>query len=262
MHLTFEQYHEFSAPLEGRVSKMYCDVFGLITTGVGNLINTQAEALALPWLLADGSPASKADVLADFNLCRANAAKFAKLKWSVYAGQLRCHLSDAAIDELVKTVLARNESYMRRAFPEWDKFPADAQLACLSMAWAVGAGWPAKFVNCTNAIRRQDWEGAVASCKIREGTPGQPDWNPGVVPRNAKNRFLFHNAAIVKAEGLPVETLHWPNVAPDRSGLRAASAAAAKAAAELKQAALQALSNFPYQSREGGAALRDYEAAA
>lgn len=217
MHVSREAYHAFSSPLEGRVRYMYADVKGLITTGVGNLINTQASALALPWLLADGLKASQAAVLADWNKLHADPAYYAARKWTVYAKTMLCHLSDEAIDDLVSRQLDANEAIIRKRFPAWDSFPADAQLAIMSVAWAVGAGFflpkpkGPGFLNLARAIDAQDWEGCVAACGIREAG------NPGVVPRNAKNRFCFHNAAIVKAAGAPVTELHWPNVALELS---------------------------------------------
>ena len=38
----------FSAPFEGRLHYMYLDVKGLVTTGVGNLIDSVGAAQALP----------------------------------------------------------------------------------------------------------------------------------------------------------------------------------------------------------------------
>ncbi len=239
MHITFRQYHQFSVNLEGRVPKMYCDVFGFITTGVGNLINTLHEALALPWLLEDGTPASQADIAADWNLLHADALTFGNLKWTVYAHRLKCHLSEQSIDELVARTLATNEGYFRKRWPKYDTFPADAQLAMLSMSWAVGAAFYKKFPNLATCIDHEDWDGCVATCKIRDGldTPQKSDDNMGIVPRNARNKFLFHNAAIVKAGGGDITILHWPDVAPDLSGLKEAAARAAKASAELQSAA-------------------------
>jgi hypothetical protein len=120
----------------------------------------------------------------------------------------------------------------------------------LSMSWAVGAAFYVKFTNLAACIDREDWEGCAASCKIRDGldTPQKSDDNLGIVPRNARNKFLFHNAAIVKAGGSDITILHWPEVAPDMSGVRAAAAQAAKAAAELKLAAWKARELITTQS--------------
>lgn len=215
MHVSFEQYHQFSAPLEGRVPTMYADCLGLITTGVGNLINTQQSALALPWLLADGSKATSGEVLTDWNKLHANPSYYAARKWTVYTKTMLCHLSDEAIDALVQRQLDLNEAIIRKRFPKWDTFPADAQLAIMSMAWAVGAAFYQKFGNLAKLIDAENWELAA-----RLDVPSDPksNWpgkireagNPGVVPRNVKNRFCFQNAAVVKAAGLEVTTLHWP----------------------------------------------------
>lgn len=267
MRISYEQYHGFSQDLEGRVPKMYCDVFGYITTGVGNLINTLHQALALPWLLEDGSKASLADITADFNHCRANAAKFANWKWTVYARQLRCHLSDEAIDELVKRTLAANEAIYRQRFPQYDAFPADAQLAINSMGWAVGAAfWLTKpkgpgFVNLARCIDAEDWAGCVASCKIRDGldTPQKSDDNLGIVPRNARNKVLFANAQVVKERGLDPNVLHWPNSAKDDTPLPTVPPTAAiDAVADLKAAATKAMGMTDVVGLPG-ANLREYE---
>lgn len=257
MKLTYEQYHQFSAPLEGRVPYMYCDVLGLITTGVGNLINTLPQAKALPWLLADGTQADMADVAADWNKLHDGAQYYAKRAWHVYAKTMRCHLSEQAIDDLCKRQLAANEAIVRKRFPAYDSFPADAQLAIMSMAWAVGAGFASKFPNLSACIDRQDWAGCVASCKIRE------EGNPGVVPRNAKNRFCFHNAALVKAHALDPDTLHWPNVADvaplaDAPDTRAAAIEARKNA-EIQMAAWHALEVCPFTLPTSSDAIREFE---
>ncbi len=261
MRISYEQYHGFSADLEGRVPKMYCDVFGYITTGVGNLINTLPEALALPWLLADGSPASEADITADFNHCRASASQFAKLKWMRYADQLRCHISEDAIDDLVKRTLARNEAHYRKRWPKYDAFPADAQLAINSMGWAVGAGFYLKFPNLAKCIDAEDWAGCVASCKIRDGldTPQKSDDNLGIVPRNARNKVLFANAQVVKERGLDPNVLHWPNSAKADTPLPTVPPTAAiDAVADLKAAAVRAMGMTDVVGTPGSN-LRKYE---
>lgn len=272
MHLTYDQYHAFSAPLEGRVPGMYCDILGLITCAIGDLIDTRngvyptALVESINWTLADGSRASVDQVRADWRLLKADCMRFAGLHWKYALAATKCRLTDDEIDRIVKERLAINETAMRKTFPEWDSFPADAQLAILSMCWAVGTGWPAKFGNLTRFVRDQNWELAA-----RLDVPADPhsNWagkireagNPGVVPRNLKNRFCFLNAATVKASGSDVAVLHWPNVAPDMSGLRAASAQAAKAAADLKLAAWQALElNKPLSAADAQRAWDSAEA--
>jgi hypothetical protein len=259
MRFTYEQYHAFSAPLEGdRVPTMYCDCLGLITVGTGNLINTLPQALALPWLLADCSKADQADVAADWHKLADARGYYAQRKWTVYTKTMRCHLPPEAVDALCQRQLAANEAQFRKRWPAYDTFPADAQLAIHSMGWAVGAGFHIKFPYLSACIDRQDWEGCVAACAIR--TEG----NPGVVPRNAKNKLCFHNAAIVANCKLDGSVLRWPEtaIAPFEPAERGQAVVLAKAAAELAEAAWLAheLSRSAVVP-SAGAALREYEEA-
>jgi GH24 family phage-related lysozyme (muramidase) len=225
MHLSYEQYHDFSAPLEGRVHGMYCDILGLITCAVGNLIDTRGSGYpaalveAINWTLADGSPAPVAQVRADWQLLKADCMRFAKLHWKYALAATKCRLTEGEIDRIVKERLAINIAQMRKLYPDWDSFPADAQLAIMSMCWAVGTGWPQKFTRFAKLVKAQDWAAAAAfdDPKNPKGNwPGKirETGNPGVVPRNQKNRFCLLNAALVKEHGLDVTQLHWPNVTP------------------------------------------------
>jgi hypothetical protein len=276
MHFSYEEYEGFSRPMEGRVNGMYCDILGLITCAVGNLIDTRTAGTyptalveAIRWTLADGSRAPLDVVRADWWKLKQNAAHYAKLHWKYALAATKCRLTEEEIDRIVKERLAINEAETRKAFPDWDTFPADAQLAVMSMCWAVGTGWPQKFPRFAALVEAQDWQRAAAfdDPKNPKGNwPGKirEAGNPGIVPRNLKNRFCLLNAAIVQENALPVDVLHWPDVAahgaPDLTSLRAASAAAAKATSELQLAAWQALEVCPYQSPAGGRALLDDEA--
>jgi hypothetical protein len=207
-------WHEFSEPLEGRVPHMYLDIIGLVTCGVGNLIDASragskspwSPALALPWTLEDGTRATREQVIGDWQRLKSQPA-LAKLHYK-FAGKVTvCRLTDQAIDDLVLSKLREFERELVKHFPGWDGFPADAQLGICSMAWAVGPAFAIKFTNFARAVNAGDWLGAQASCKIRE------QGNPGVVPRNARNRHCFENAARVVALDMPRDVLHWPGFA-------------------------------------------------
>lgn len=235
-----DRWHEFSTPLEGRVHSPYCDILGLITVGVGNLIDPISLAEQLPWTLETGERADLAQVRADWHKLKSNAAYYSKRHWRFARDDTKIRLTDEAIDELVAKKLAEFESYLRRKhFPDFDSFPADAQLGIMSMAWAVGPGFPAKFPNFSRCVLARDWTGAVASCKIRE------EGNPGVVPRNACNRLCFSNAAFVERNGLERSTLHWPEAATIPAAPPAPAAAQAKSDAD---AALRRWIDTEYQA--------------
>lgn len=201
-----DAYHRFSEPLEGRVLSMYLDVKGLVTTGVGNLIDPVGAALRLPWKHPDGSLASDAEIREQW-LALKGQQDLRKLHWKYAAAVTTLRLTDADVDALVVSKLLDNARELRKAYPNFDDFPADAQLGCLSMAWAVGPGFPAIFKNFSRFAVKQDWVAAKACCKIKA------EGNPGVVPRNRNNELCFDNAATVIQYGLDRSRLHWPTKA-------------------------------------------------
>jgi GH24 family phage-related lysozyme (muramidase) len=203
-----QHYHEFSEPLEGRVHSMYLDVKGLVTTGVGNLIDTPEQACALPWRHETTGKLAERPAIAQ--AWRAVKDARPALHWRQYLHLNDLRLSDSDVDALVQDKLLSNARYIQaKHYPRWEDFPADAQLGIMSMAWAVGPGFPAKFGNFTNRVLQEDWLGAKACCHIR--TEG----NPGIVPRNHANERCFENAALVLTRQLDPAVLYWPGQPPD-----------------------------------------------
>lgn len=212
------KWHQFSLPLEGYVDCMYVDVKNLVTTAVGILIDPVGAALRLPWKLPDGTLANDAQIREQWLTLKHHPGlplkpggplvPLPKLHWKTAAKLTTLRLTDADIDALVVGKLLDNERYLRKAFPGWDAWPADAQLGALSMAWAVGPGFPKIFSNFTRYANEGDWLAAKVSCKIKATN------NPGLVPRNRHNELCFDNAATVLGRNLDVSELHWPGKAP------------------------------------------------
>ncbi len=193
----------FTQPLEGRVHWMYLDVKGLATTGVGLLIDPATEAVKLPWTI-NGHPASPEAIRADWDALKARQ-DLKRLHYKYAAPITKCRLSDEAIDALVLAKLESNAAFMQRHyFPDFATWPADAQLAASSMAWACGPGFPATFKNFARFAKVQDWAGCKASCAIK--TEG----NPGIIPRNFADAVCFENARRVTERQMPPDVLHWP----------------------------------------------------
>lgn len=192
----------FSSPLEGVVPYMYADIKGLVTTAIGILIDPIHHALRLPWRRFDGSMATASEIAADFSAIRSSplAAKHGHR----YAKQLvNLHLDEQGVQDAVDGKMTIFDTYLRSRFPDWESWPADAQLATMSMSWACGPAF--RFPALDAALRDQDWKRAALHCKIN--TAG----NPGIVPRNAANVGLYLNAARSVAEGLDPDTLLWPS---------------------------------------------------
>lgn len=189
----------FSSPLEGVVPWMYLDVKGLVTVAIGNLIDPVSLAVDVPFLRPDGSPASVDEIRAEWQRVKGNAS-LARLGHQAARHVTTLRLSDEGVQQVVGRALASMEAGLRRAYPEWDEWPADAQLATLAMSWACGTGFRRSFRRLHTALLARDWATASQQCQINAAG------NPGVVPRSRAMRQLYFLAAALGCD----ETLHWP----------------------------------------------------
>jgi len=177
----------FTAPLEGVVRWLYLDVKGLVTTAIGNLVDPIEYALDLPMVYSGTNiPAPREAIRREWERVKAHPTA-ARQGHRVLDAETSLRLTDAGIAFVVDRRLALNVSILRKRFPEWDEWPADAQLATLSMAWACGPMFA--FPSLTAALRDRDWKQAADDCRMR--TEG----NPGLIPRNAANKSLYLAAA-------------------------------------------------------------------
>lgn len=175
----------FSTPLEGRRNHMYLCIKGHPTTAVGAILRPISLALALPWLRGDGSRATQDEIRVEWE--RIEAAKWLADKGADAAKKLcALHLDEATIDRITSERLDANAVALVRAFPAFASWPAAAQLAAISMCWALGSQKLLdEFPKCCAALRAGDFAGAAAECKIRESD------NAGMIERNRLNRNLF-----------------------------------------------------------------------
>jgi hypothetical protein len=175
----------FSGPLEGVIPWMYLDVCGLVTTAIGALVDPVSLALPLPWVRGDGSRATEVEV-------RAEWARIKSATWLATAGAGKARqlcalrLTPEGVEGVTLTRLDAMAGELHRRAPGFADWPAAAQLAALSMAWAVGVdGLTRGFPRCWAALCAERYGEAAEECAIR--TEG----NPGVVPRNEHNRLLL-----------------------------------------------------------------------
>lgn len=200
---------------------MYLDVRGLVSTGVGNLIDTTKGAVAptsaervashalaneYTWTVAAGGAASPDEVATAWDTVKARL-ELAKVGHLAFKELTTVHLDDAEIDRVVLMKLDDfAESLKRRPeFGDFDDWPADAQLGTLSMAWGMGPRF--RFPKFQAAAAARDWNGAATECHF---TP-----NIGtIVKRNELDAEAFRNAARVESEGLDPETLLLPIGSP------------------------------------------------
>jgi hypothetical protein len=169
---------------------MYLDIKGLVTTGMGNLIDPVEAALHLAWHKADGTTATADQVRQEWNRIKANLP-LAHLGAQAARRVATLHLDEADIDTLILGKLDHDEAILKAnpAFADFDIWPADAQLGLLSMGWAMGPGFGSRFPHFSTACAAGDFTTAANDCAI--STIG----NPGVARRNAANRQAFLFAA-------------------------------------------------------------------
>jgi hypothetical protein len=192
---------------------MYLDIKGLVTVGVGNLIDPVEVAQALPFRFKNnpGVMATRDQIASEWQRLKGNPA-LARDGFRACESVTELELSNEAIDSLILARLSQNEDFLKRQtwFQGFDTWPADGQLGLLSMAWAMGPGGPGQFSHFRAACQNMDFSAAAKECKMDE------TGNPGLVPRNRANVLLFSNAAVVlasEAQGsLQRSVVYYPEV--------------------------------------------------
>ena len=194
---------EFTSPMEGVVPWMYLDLKGLVTTAIGNLIDPVQIALPLPWVHMDGSPASRAEIATEW--MRVHGDPVAAKRGHLYTkGITSLRLTDEGVQMVVSRRLSQMDQYLASRFgQEYEEWPADAQLATLSMSWACGPAF--RFPALEAALRARDFRAASIHCHMNEAG------NPGLVPRNRCNVTLYRNADKVQMGKLDPSHLDWVN---------------------------------------------------
>jgi GH24 family phage-related lysozyme (muramidase) len=205
----------FSEPFEGRVLWMYKDGLGRIATGVGNDLTIgkapnfapSPETFSLPWMHPDGRPATRAEILEAWSTVRAKANGLAG--GGTHGGLTHIRLTNAALEAIIERKLIGNETILRQRWPGWDGWPADAQLALLSWAWGVGP--TEAYPRMSAALARGDFAAAAKEVDLKSRMPDGTMKAIRTQPaRNAANRLLLRNAAVVVADGLNLAQLYWP----------------------------------------------------
>ena len=202
-----------NAVIEGALPWMYADRKNLITCGIGNLIDPCPRALSLPWhhlagergqedatrpFNFQGPLATPAEIQAAWNTVKqANATGWASARQGTLT-DLR--LDEEGVMSLVHSALTTDESVLKLHLTTWANCPADAQLALLSMSYAMGCGFVVQgslnfFPKLTHAVSLLDFTTAAAECAM------SPSTDSALRRRNNVNRELFLHAADVMKNG-------------------------------------------------------------
>lgn len=217
MHSSIRDYWvTFNAPLEGVVNWLYLDRRGWVSSGMGNKMDETAQEMSAPspderaaslrlanevtWTHGDGGEvASEDDVAVGWDAVK-ERLDLAEQGHLAFEGISDLRLSSDQIDALVSSKLDQFEQTLlgRPEFTSFDSWPANAQLATLSMCWALGPMF--RFPTFQGHAAVQNWPGCAAECEFgpHEGT---------INIRNALDRSHFLLAQRVVDEGLPIEQI-------------------------------------------------------
>jgi len=197
----------FLKQYEGKVNFMYLDMKGLVTVGIGHLIDPVGMALKLEFGQGGGGRASDGEVTAEWQLVKSRKDLIGQGS-AAFGAITKLTLTDNGITTMVNDDANGIENYIknnasaRQFYTDFDNWPADAQLGFMGVAWGgipiPQFGWH-KF---PEACKKQDWDTAANECKIS---------SPIAVGRNEAHRLMFLNAAAVKANGDDIKELSWPN---------------------------------------------------
>jgi len=205
----------FTARFEGSTRFMYLDDRGLVTVGKGNLIDMSldpsgrgrllpfAPAFELEWEDASGRPANQIQIRAEWMRVKQLQAMKGD-GGGAFGKGAQLFATAASIAKLIEADLADDERVLRNLLPGYDTFEADAQLAILDMAWAMGPGFVHGYPRWTAAAIAGQWGTAAQECAITHPV------NDSITARNAANALLFRNAAQVRARKLAAEALYYP----------------------------------------------------
>lgn len=213
----------FNAPFEGVVAWFYLCIRGLVTIAIGLLYDDPdgksdpprppAAALALPLMHPSGRRATSAEIAAEWRKVKASQA-LRRAGGGAFRHVTTLRLTPESIEDLAARKAEDIARELARVFPAFPSWPADGQLATMSMVYALGLGrLLSLFPKLCAALRRLDFGTAAAECEITsKDDPKTPDdeANPGVIERNKANVVLFLNAAIIIAERMDPMPLYYP----------------------------------------------------
>lgn len=239
-------FFDYTVSHEGYTPFMYADTRNLVTTGVGNLIDNgppdsvavsdsaMAPAMGLPWKHKGpgwtrqnptvGAPATPEEIRAAWThvktLSPINAdptvPAVKKKPGMAYANDTDLTLSIEDIEALVTRTRLQMENKLKTVFRDYEDWPADAQIALLTMSWAMGPeNLLAQFGNLRKALTQNPPDFAAASNAV--AIRGFGDIND---PKsfNGKNRVMFLKAADVQANGGDRDTVFFNSGAVPSGG--------------------------------------------
>jgi hypothetical protein len=182
---------------EGAVSYMYLDKLGLVTVGIGFMIDPIDQHIG-EWgnsfVKANGAKATPSEVRAEFvRVKKKMEDKGSHLKFKADA---QLFLPAEAMKPRVLKTLKEKEALVKSGwsstlFADFDSFPPDAQMGVLSTAYGWWENRTPEQKAFSDACNKQNWAAAATS--------GRWDgWEP---PKIKGHKLMFANAQAAKDKG-------------------------------------------------------------
>jgi GH24 family phage-related lysozyme (muramidase) len=161
--MTPSDYFDDLEAHEGFTTWLYCDVRGLVTVGIGNLVASPQACAELPFQRHDGTGATL-DEKCDAWMRVHNA--FDKSKAAIYYQAFSdVRLTEDFVRSLVSQRLEREFlPGIVRLCPRFETFPLPARRALVDMAYNLGVGGLGMFSHMLAACNAGDWEMAANQC--------------------------------------------------------------------------------------------------
>lgn len=203
----------WSSPFENYTTFPYTDAEGLVTVGLGNMIDAMvpgqikhkncgygtrtpcgqatptSKALSLPW--QGGS------IALDWQKLK---AQWPGVQSNACERITSARLPKSAIDQIIHDQLVYNEKDILHLLPNFGAAPSDAQMAVHSMAWAMGTGNLATFKSFLDSLRAENYADAAAQSHMQ---------GVGIDIRNLANRMMLLVAEAVKTLGGDPDDFHY-----------------------------------------------------
>jgi hypothetical protein len=190
------------APIEGTTHYMFKGRDNLVTLGIGMMIDPIEK---YPQYLnpakwervrgTGGGPITEVDIKKEFQFVKNCPAAWTE---DNYRKATKLRFKKKALGSAFLTTLHEKESGLRKYFSSFDDWPADAKMALIGLAWALGAGGVAQKELLLKACLT--WDFATASHHVhyvvrnRETGEVMPD-SHSQKKREAQHKIMFNNAA-------------------------------------------------------------------
>jgi len=174
VQVTLPEFQAHLSTSEGCIPFLYLDTRGFVTCAIGHRVPSLAACHSLSWQNPDGTQAVQNTVtLSWLQVCALPKGLVA----SAYETACVVRLPASAIAALFASDTQEKDRQLREAFPDFDRYPSDAQFALRDMAFNLGVnGLIMKFPHLRQAVLQQDWSTAAGECRRAGISEERNDW--------------------------------------------------------------------------------------